>query len=160
MIGEVYPIGRSPFLQDDDMLVFTFVSEGRRAINKLVAFTPIIRNGLKCYNWAFGDYVVNNHDIILNDTHLANNGDTKKVFYTVISTLFLFFERYPHAVVYIKGSDDRRTRLYVSLIARHWEEIKNLYEIKLWSNETVCQFNSDKDCDYILVSLLRDRTFD
>ena len=160
MIGEIYPIAEHDKFHQNDMLFFRFTSNGHRPIKKLVAFTPTVKNRVKYYNWAFGDIHETSEGIVLNDKYPTNNGDVKKVFYTVVSTLSIFFSKYPTYTVHIKGSDDRRTKLYVSLIARHWQEISQLYSVKMSNDNMKFDFNRNKECDYILISRLLNSNFE
>jgi hypothetical protein len=161
MIGEAYPISEPTYFYNEDVLLFTFVSEGYHDIRKLVVFSPIESNGIKIFNWGFGDFHVNadTPGISLDDKSQTNNGDTKRVFYTVVSTLSIFFLYHPAATVRIKGSDERRTRLYKSLVARHWKDINQLYSVRMSSDNMTIDFNTTKDCDYILISQQPHRIF-
>jgi hypothetical protein len=107
-------------------MIFEFVSEGPRGmIEKLVIFSTMDFPDI--YNLAFGD----KHPISgeLDDFCRSNNGDADKVLATVVQTVVVFTELFPHAVIYAEGSSAARTRLYQMGIAKYLDEIKAEFEI-------------------------------
>ena len=110
---------------EETLTVFEFISEGSKgAIRKLIHFQPTIQQGL--YNLAFGDKDPETGDI--NDLAISNNGDMEKVLATVVSALYIFFDKHPDAMVYATGSTQERTRLYRMGITRfHVEMNKDFY---------------------------------
>lgn len=62
------------------------------------------------YNLAFGD--PNGEGFEFDDFIRTNNQDTDKVFATVASTLYNFFDHYSGSLVIAQGSNHSRTRLY------------------------------------------------
>jgi hypothetical protein len=65
----------------------------------------------------------------LDDTVVSNNGDTEKILTTVAATIFNFFEKYPNAIVYAKGSTLGRTRLYKIGISNNIEKLEQNFII-------------------------------
>lgn len=79
---------------DDELLVYQFVSEGRKGlIPKQIQFTLI--NQDEIYNLAFGD--VNRISGELDDLAVSSDGDSEKVLATVVAAVYAFFDRYPAA---------------------------------------------------------------
>ena len=119
----------------DSLKVFEFISVGPKgSITKRVQFTKISDDDF--YNLAFGDVNAETDDI--DDTIVSNNNDMEKVLATVAATVFAFIDAYPEAMVYVKGSNLARNRLYRMSIANNLEEINNrfivlgLLEDKKW----------------------------
>ena len=106
---------------------FEFISEGPNGmIKKRVQYRKIYRDR-NLYNLAFGDVSPNNKDI--DDKIVSNNADRNKVLATVAATLFIFMEKYPNAIVYAKGSNLARTRLYQMGISKYLEDINEQFEV-------------------------------
>jgi hypothetical protein len=104
-----------------DSLVFTFESIGEKVIRKVVEYTKLnpvyvgLPIGTEVYNLAFGDWNDSIDDY--EDSIESKNGDIQKVLATVANTVFEFWEEYPNAFVFFRGSQSfgekaRRTRLY------------------------------------------------
>ncbi len=97
-------------VQPDDTLEglnFLFVSEGKSDVIKVVNYAFVERvNEIDTYNLGFGDVdSTTNH---VTDSVATENGDARKVFNTVLSTVPLFFEKYPDCKLLVKGSDSRK----------------------------------------------------
>jgi hypothetical protein len=154
MIGEPYPFLSEDYSAESDVLFFTFLSQGEEVIPKAVAFTPIERSGNKYYNWGFGDLVIDaaTGEFFVNDKIESNNGDVKSVFYTVVSTLSIFFDMHPEATVYVEGSNRQRTKIYSGLIIRHWKQIAPFYNIMGYHNGKIRAFSFDLSFEYLLIS--------
>jgi len=76
---------------------YYFVSEGNRLIAKVIDYSFIgIREGRFIYNLGFGTYNQNDNTII--DDDISANGDTYKVFNTVLSTIPHFLNNYSGAL--------------------------------------------------------------
>ncbi|MDQ2864026.1 MAG: hypothetical protein M3R50_10360 [Bacteroidota bacterium] len=119
-------IDKYPVIVGETSMVFEFVSEGIRGnISKLVIYSEThLRN---FYNLAFGD-----KDEItgqIDDKVITNNGDSKKVLATVSSTIYIFMEKYPDAMVFAMGSTKARTRLYRIGITNNLTEIQNDFDV-------------------------------
>lgn len=102
--------------------VFFFTSDGKRKITKVVEFEEIY-DGI--WNMALGDIVDGN----LNYKHLSNNGDAFKVIATVLHIIKLFMAKFPKRVIFIIGSDARRTNLYNWLFKKQYEAIQEEFEL-------------------------------
>ena len=86
----------------------------RRVIRKVVSFdwsiirlTPELEVG--AYNLSLVDVLPNGRR---SDSVRSNNGDLEKVLATTAGCVQRFFESYPDELVFFKGSDEARTRLY------------------------------------------------
>ena len=105
---------------------YIFESVGKTAIIKQIEysyFDSIL--GSDVYNLGFGDY--NAQQDIISDTINSNNGDMRKVFNTVLSTVPKFFEVYKNAGIWVTGSDEKRTKIYCYYVDRHFEALNNDY---------------------------------
>ena len=124
------------------LTVFEFVSEGPNGlIPKLVQFQQI--NQSNVYNLAFGNK--NEETGAIDDLAVSNNGDTQKVLATVVSTLYLFFDKYPDAFVYATGSTKARTRLYRMGITRFYEEMRQDFELYGQVGDEFYEFKVDTE---------------
>lgn len=84
---------------------YLFVSEGVETIVKAIQYSFVQQyKDQDVYNLGFGDYDIETD--LVDDTINSNNGDGHKVLYTVLSTIPLFFEKYPKGVLMVHGSDD------------------------------------------------------
>lgn len=155
MIGETYPFLTEAYIPDTDILFYTFLSQSdEMVIPKAVAFIPIEKGGQKYYNWGFGDLVINPQtgEYTIDDKTESNNGDMKTVFYTVVSTLTLFFDIHPGAIVHIEGSNQQRTGIYRGLIARHWRQIEPFYQVFGFIDGKMQVFRNGVEYEYVLIS--------
>jgi hypothetical protein len=154
MTGKPYPFLSEDFNTDSDVLFFTLLSQGKEVIPKTIVFAPIDKSGNKYYNWGFGDLIIDDStgEFFISDKTESNNGDVKTVFYTVVSTLSIFFDIHPNATVYIEGSNQQRTKIYNGLIIRHWGQISPFYNILGFSNGKIEPFRSGIVFEYLLIS--------
>lgn len=121
-----------------DKLSYTFESIGIKTIIKVVEYTQLnpqligLYSDVQVYNLGFGDW---NDDIQDFDDHIkSNNGDTEKVLSTVANTTNEFWEEYPDAFLYFKGSQpfgDKPliTRLYQMNMNRYFNDISKIADI-------------------------------
>ncbi len=79
------------------------------------------------YNLGFGDK--DPQSGYISDLAITDNQDSQKVLATVARTLFLFTERYPHAVVLATGSSIARTRLYQMGISNNLAAIQKDFDV-------------------------------
>ncbi len=119
-------IVKYPVITGETSMVFEFTSEGLHgSIPKLIIYSEThLRN---FYNLGFGD-----KDEItgqIDDEIVTNNGDSEKVLATVASTLYIFMEKFPDAMVFATGSTKARTRLYRIGISNNLIEIQEDFEI-------------------------------
>jgi hypothetical protein len=108
-------------------MTFEFISEGPKGmIKKRVQYHKIYEDE-ELYNLAFGDISLEKKKI--DDKVVSNNADRDKVLATVAATLFVFMKKYPDAIVYAKGSNPARTRLYQIGISKNLEDINKQFEV-------------------------------
>jgi hypothetical protein len=87
-------------------LQYFFLSTGHKDVIKVVAYDFIeILIDSPLFNLGFGDYLIQTDEII--DSSNTNNGDIYNVFHTVLSTVPMFFELYPNAIIVVQGSDNK-----------------------------------------------------
>lgn len=109
-----------------ELLSYEFISEGPNGlIRKRIQFTLINRQ--EVYNLAFGDQDPVSGQI--DDVSVSNNGDSEKVLATVVAAVYAFFDKNPEVWVFASGSTKARTRLYRIGITRHFDEIKEDFDI-------------------------------
>jgi hypothetical protein len=107
--------------------VFEFISVGPKgAIKKRIQYHKIYEDEM-LYNLAFGDVDLEKNTI--NDKVVSNNEDTKKVLATVAATLFVFMKKHPDAIIYAKGRNAARTRLYQIGISNNLEDINEQFDV-------------------------------
>ncbi len=163
-------------------LNFYFVSEGKSNVIKVVnyGFVTNIR-GEDIYNLGFGDFDLSAGRLI--DNVVTENGDAIKVFNTVLSTVPLFFERFPDDKLIVKGSDSRdgfendcrptcrkkcgpdqcrkanqRIRIYRNYVDRNLESLNIDYQFfggYIDSRGNDCEEEYVKGADYISVSVIK-----
>lgn len=106
---------------DRKLLLFEFTSSGPKGkIKKIVQYAET--NLKNYYNLGFGDKDATTGEI--DDLIITNNGDSQKILATVASTVYAFTDKYPDAMIYAKGSNKVRTRLYRIGITNNLIEIK------------------------------------
>jgi hypothetical protein len=129
---------------------FEFYSEGPKGtIKKVVEYQKTSDKNV--YNLAFGDY-----DEIakgLDDLSITNNGDSLKVLATVASTIYVFAEKHPKAIIIATGSTSVRTRLYRMGITNNLNEISQDFVIfGFTKNEKWVEFVVGEDYEAFLVT--------
>jgi hypothetical protein len=136
-----YP--RYEYKTEDELHFFEFISIGTKgSVKKIVEYSKLSVENI--YNLAFGDYDEENDCI--NDKTITNNGDSKKVLATVVSTIYAFTGKYPEIWVFATGSTEVRTRLYRMGITNNLEEIQEdfyIYGMKI--DETFEEFIVGED---------------
>jgi uncharacterized protein DUF6934 len=86
---------------------YFFLSKGTSIIIKAIQYSYALDfQGRRVYNLGFGDYDPNTRSVI--DDVTSNNGDTYKIFHTVLNTIPGFFAIFKEAVVIASGSDSRQ----------------------------------------------------
>lgn len=111
-----------------DKSKYNFVSLGRHgAIEKFIEFNRVHPDLPDLYNLGFGHPIDNG--MAINDNVRANNGDMMKILSTVAFTVIDFIRNHPDSVVYIRGSDSVRTRVYQIAINKHYDEIIRDYDL-------------------------------
>lgn len=105
----------------------------RRVIRKVVGFnlsdirlTPHLE--VKAYNLSLVDVL---SDGKLSDSVRSNNGDLERVLATTAECIQHFFKSYPDGLVFFRGSDEVRTRLYRMHISKpeNYSLINDLVEL-------------------------------
>ena len=125
-------------------MTFEFVSEGPKGfIKKRVEYRVTANPNI--FILSFGDVDAETND--MNDEVVSDNHDSMKVIATVASTVYLFTERYPKAVVYAEGSNAVRTRLYRINLSNNLEELSEQFYVYGFI-ENVGWFTYEKNKDY------------
>lgn len=129
-------------------MMWSFRSKGKADFIKAIRYDYVFEYGNKrVYNFGFGDYDSINDTI--DDRVNTENGDVYKVFNTVLSTIPMFFESFPGAVISVQGSDssssfiencklsckknckvvckksNRRINIYTGYINKRFEELNS-----------------------------------
>lgn len=145
-----------------DSLIFTFESVGEKAIKKVIVYSKIenpkiirLDANTIVFNLAFGDLDLETGDF--NDQVESKNKDTEKVLATVANTAFEFWEEYPDANIFFRGSQPfgekaRRTRLYQMKINRYFAEINLVVNIRGFENDNWEEFMMNKNYVAFLIS--------
>ena len=94
---------------------YTFISVGRRRIEKVVDFTDLGMNNI--FSLAFGDL---REDGTVDDRANSNNGDIVKVLATVISILKDFTQNHPEVCVAFVGSTEERMKMYTRILKSYF----------------------------------------
>ncbi|MCE6988491.1 DUF6934 family protein [Dyadobacter sp. CY323] len=127
MLDNVYEVVITP-----DFRTFEFRSIGPKgAVLKIIRYVETELPGF--YNLGFGDLDPITRSI--DDLIATNNGDAKKILQTVASTLYIFTDQYPEAIVFATGSTNVRTRLYRMGISNNLEAIEKDFTIKGYFKE-------------------------
>ena len=128
---------------DDNATVFEFVSEGTKGfIRKRVEFRLTDKPNI--YILAFGDVDSETDDF--DDEVISDNGDTQKVLATVASTVHIFTNTFPKAIVYAEGRNAARTRLYRMGISKNLEELQKTFDVNGFvENEGWFEYEKDKN---------------
>lgn len=103
---------------------YTFISAGKRKVEKVVDFVPIGISGIM--NLAFGDLLP---DGTVDDKVSSNNGDILKVLTTVVHILKDYTAEYPQIEIFFTGSTDERTRLYTRIIKTYFSTFNKEFRI-------------------------------
>lgn len=110
-----------PYSFSGSYLSSSFISRGPNGdIQKIAQFSEIEPG---YYNFGFGD--LDPDTGIISDTTTSNNGDFDLIMNTLGNIIKDFLSVNPDISVYVKGSDDTRTRLYQMQLNKHWNAIKH-----------------------------------
>ena len=125
-------------------MTFEFISEGPKGfIKKRVEYRVTANPNI--FILSFGDVDAETND--MNDEVVSDNHDSMKVIATVASTVYLFTDKYPKAVVYAEGSNAVRTRLYRINLSNNLEELSEQFYVYGFI-ENVGWFTYEKNKDY------------
>ena len=117
---------RSEYSANEDLHIYQFKSVGSKGIiTKLVQYSQMNIEGY--FNLSFGDLDSEKREI--DDVAISNNGDSKKVLATVVSTLYAFTGKYPNIYVFATGSNEARTRLYRIGISNNLGELEKDFKV-------------------------------
>lgn len=117
---------RYEITRGETAMVYEFVSQGPKGdVKKVVLYSQTGITNL--FNLGFGDR--NGITGELDDRVVTNNGDSVKVLATVASTVYLFTNLFPNALIGAAGSTPARTRLYRILISNNLETIRRDFEV-------------------------------
>lgn len=99
------PVYKTEIIDNNDTKVqYLFESKGEKLIIKAIEYSFLRRfSERKVYNLGFGDYDEQNGSIV--DDINSNNGDMRKVFSTVLSTVPKFFAENKDSAIWVQGSD-------------------------------------------------------
>lgn len=129
---------------------YEFFSEGPRGrIHKVVRFTLLPFEIASVYNLSFGDW--NEQIKKIDHRTVSNNGDAEKVIATVAAIIIHFTALRPDAILYIRGSNDARTRRYQMSIARMWTEIEKIFYVLGETNEGPELFRKNVNYDAFFI---------
>lgn len=105
---------------NEDQTVFQFISDGPKGkINKIVLFQHM--NEPELYNLALADLDKKTGQLDFDSK--SNNGDRDKILSTISEIVYAFFSARPNYLIYFKGSDVTRTRLYQMAISNYLAEL-------------------------------------
>ena len=111
---------------DEAFMSFEFISKGPKGeIIKLIQYTELDKGNI--YNLGFGDKDELTGDI--NDTVITDNKDREKVLATVVASVYIFTDNYPHSWIFLEGSTQSRTRLYRMAISIYFDELNQHFNI-------------------------------
>ncbi len=118
---DTYNLGSKP-----GFLSFEFTSEGPKGkIRKIIQFNKIIGQN-NTYNLGFGD---SDEEGNMDDLVVSNNKDSQKILVTVATSVIIFTDNYPNALVLAQGSTPSRIRYYTMGISKHLQAIAGKFEI-------------------------------
>lgn len=91
-----------------------------------------------------------NGDYFINTT--SNNQDVVKIITTVIKTVLEFLQEHPKAVIIIRASDEKRLRIYNSIIQRHYKSLSE--EIRFFGveNDKGEPYDVRKNYDWFVIA--------
>jgi len=143
-----------PFERENNELQFSFISinsEGENRVIKIIAYDIINKDKAIYYNLGFGDLNLETGEV--DNESESNNGDMRKIFSTVVSTLPYFFEVHPTKKVHLDGSSSIRKRYYHKLVRDYYERIKEHYLVEGCLDGKIELFVPGTEYDFILISL-------
>ena len=144
----------SDYRYTDDYSVFVFVSTGKKgAIPKKIIFTYRPTELGNFYNLAFGDV---NENGKLDDYIISNNGDRNKILATIFTVVDLYTKKYPERWIVFRGSTNERTRLYRIAIGLNLEELCQIFEIYVYTEEGLKPFCKNMEVNVFVIKRKKD----
>jgi hypothetical protein len=135
-----------------DYSVIEFISIGKKgAIPKRITFTSTELAFF--YNLAFGD-VDENGD--LDDYRISDNGDRNKILATVFHVVEAYTKKYPERWITFRGSTKERTRLYRIAIGLNLEELWQIFEIYVYTEEGLKPFCKSMEVNVFVIKRKND----
>lgn len=135
------------FSFSEDNLSFSFKSEGKKEIQKLVVFQKL--NYGNYYQLALVDVL---DDGTYTDNIVSNNGDRNQVLATVFRIISYFLRLFPDAIILFTGSTPSRTRLYQIAISSELESVSKLFQIKGFDGKEFEDFLPNKNYEAFYIS--------
>jgi hypothetical protein len=118
-------MGNLPYSYKQELSTrYVFTSEGKKAIPKVVEFTPT--SSAKIYNLGFGDMLTDGR---IDDISNSNNGDIIRVFSTIIYIIKDFTSEFPGIKIIFTGSTRERTSLYNRILNTHFISFSEEFKI-------------------------------
>lgn len=114
----------------EDNVTFTFISSGPRGeINKIIKYECIdYRQNI--YNLCFGNLVIKDGDVTIDDLDVSDNGDRDIILATVVASIYIYSSNYRDRNIYIQGSSRSRTRLYQMAISKEFQSLSQHFDIR------------------------------
>lgn len=147
---DIYNLQKYELEDEEKYLRFFFISYGAEKIIKVIDYQYLQQfQDHDIYNLAFGNYDLENDSII--DDANSNNGDIYKVLNTVLSSIPIFFEKYPNDKIIVQGSDstddflqsciancnrcikgncrkyNQRLKIYKNYVDKHYDDLIKIY---------------------------------
>ena len=118
--------------ESEDNLIYTFISVGETEITKVIKYENINLNfinedgkSFEIYNLGFGDINLETSEV--DDKVVSNNNDASIVFNTVLNSIPKFIASRESVGVSVRGSDDKRHKIYHGYLTRNFERFKEDY---------------------------------
>ncbi len=98
-------------LDTDEGLRYLFISSGNKEIYKIIDYALLkgVKHDIvkteRIFNFGFADL---DDNYLTVDDETSNNGDARKVLYTVLNTIPHFFGKYPDEAIAVTGSDSKK----------------------------------------------------
>ncbi len=143
---------KQPFYQfiliNENILRYSFESQGTKIITKVVEFQPITE---LVYNLAFGDFDENTREYY--DDVRSNNNDIRKVFATIFQVCDDFFIQNPNKAIYLEGNTPIKQKLYQRIIKNNILDLENNFTIFGVINEKSEYIDFTKNYEAFIIKL-------
>lgn len=138
-----YPFGQT---RAEFRYEFTSISK-QKEVRKVVLFSA--GEDDQFYNLALLDILPDGSTSDITET---KNQDMKTVLATVIQIVIHFLEKRPDAFILFQGSDQRRQRLYQTLINREYDRIKDTFVVRGVIDEIVEFFEPNRPYEFFIIN--------